>query len=512
MPDDVTRLATRADLDALVELYSTFEFVGGLTAWQLRTMLRHLLDRHYVIVVEWPGDDARFAGAVAITTRTRRYGVLDLLTVVPDHRGAGWSWALVAHAQSIGNALGIAGIAALAGSNPMDLDAHVARRPVRRGGTGAETTVPRPTSPTRPLRSLATTATESTDLVPRTGRHIDARSTEQRMTDSADPGRGGAAARDCRRSQPEYLMGQLIEPWPPPPLLLLRNCRSSASTLSRDSTAGRSYCMSGSFRLRIDHSPRRITHSSERHSSMTRCLRPRSVSIGAGIVMLPQDSVVLRGHLTTEGAIGPADASPSVRSPNTRLRIAARSSRARPVSRRRAPSRRRLPATSTSSTRPIRRSTPTGRSGDRLASPCNHHRSSTAAEHPVHDDASVVVAHRPHLAAAWPRNDDDPHSSTGGDRAAHRVADGVDPQRPRLGAAAQQARDRCRARWCLRTCRTASQYGRNRMRRVVHLAGRDVELSADDAVAMGRDRRPVRGLRRVGRIATAPLAVRSTAT
>ena len=125
VPDDVTRLATGADLDALVELYSTFEFVGGLTAWQLRTMLRHLLDRHYVIVVEWPGDDARFAGAVAITTRTRHYGVLDLLTVVPDHRGAGWSWALVAHAQSIGNALGIAGVAALAGSNPMDLDAHV---------------------------------------------------------------------------------------------------------------------------------------------------------------------------------------------------------------------------------------------------------------------------------------------------------------------------------------------------------------------------------------------------
>jgi N-acetylglutamate synthase-like GNAT family acetyltransferase len=125
VPDDTTRLASRSDLDALVELYSSFEFVGGLTAWQLRAMLRHLLDRHYVIVVEWPGDDARFAGAVAITTRTRRYGVLDLLTIVPDHRGAGWSWALVARAQSIGNALGIAGIAALAGSNPMDLEDHL---------------------------------------------------------------------------------------------------------------------------------------------------------------------------------------------------------------------------------------------------------------------------------------------------------------------------------------------------------------------------------------------------
>lgn len=125
VPDDSTRLASRADLDALVELYSTFEFVGGLTAWQLRAMLRHVLDRHYIIVVERPGHEAGLAGALAVTTRTRRYGVLDLLTVLPDHRGAGWSWALVAHAQSIGNALGLAGIAALAGSNPMDLEAHL---------------------------------------------------------------------------------------------------------------------------------------------------------------------------------------------------------------------------------------------------------------------------------------------------------------------------------------------------------------------------------------------------
>lgn len=125
VPDDSTRLATTADLDALVELYSTFEFVGRLTAWQLRAMLRHVLDRHYIVVVERPGEDAGLAGALAITTRTRRYGVVDLLTVLPDHRGAGWSWALVAHAQSIGNALGLAGIAALAGSNPMDLEAHV---------------------------------------------------------------------------------------------------------------------------------------------------------------------------------------------------------------------------------------------------------------------------------------------------------------------------------------------------------------------------------------------------
>jgi N-acetylglutamate synthase-like GNAT family acetyltransferase len=125
VPDDTTRFASRADLDALVELYSTFEFVGGLTAWQLRSMLRHVLDRHYIVVADWPGDSSRIAGALVVTTRTHRYGVVDLLTVVPDHRGAGWSWALVSRAQSIGNAFGLSGLAALVGSNPMNLDVHM---------------------------------------------------------------------------------------------------------------------------------------------------------------------------------------------------------------------------------------------------------------------------------------------------------------------------------------------------------------------------------------------------
>ena len=62
---------------------------------------------------------------MAITTRARRYAVLDLLTVVPEHRGAGRSWALVAHAQAIGNALGLAGVAAMAGTNPMNLEDHL---------------------------------------------------------------------------------------------------------------------------------------------------------------------------------------------------------------------------------------------------------------------------------------------------------------------------------------------------------------------------------------------------
>jgi hypothetical protein len=124
-PDDGTRIATLADLEALVELYSGFEFAGTLTRWQLRPMLRHVLDHHYILVVDDPRQPGQLCAALAITTRARRYGVIDLLTVVPDQRRSGWSWALIARAQEIGNGLGQAGVAALADSNPLDLDEHL---------------------------------------------------------------------------------------------------------------------------------------------------------------------------------------------------------------------------------------------------------------------------------------------------------------------------------------------------------------------------------------------------
>ena len=98
----------------------------------------------------------------------------------------------------------------------------------------------------------------------------------------------------------------------------------------------------------------------------------------------------------------------------------------------------------------------------------------------MHDDATVVSAHRPHLAATWSSRGHDPNPGAIGDRPAHRVPGRVDPQGPRLGAAAQQARPSSQVVWIHRTCRTASQYGPKRMRRVVQLAGRNVELSAAD--------------------------------
>ena len=100
--------------------------------------------------------------------------MLDLLTVVPEHRGAGRSWALVAHAQAIGNALGLAGVAAVAGTNPMNLEDHldddtyVAVRlvePRRFRGQGRLRKLYGRLQPLQP---------PSTDLVPRTGRTVGA--------------------------------------------------------------------------------------------------------------------------------------------------------------------------------------------------------------------------------------------------------------------------------------------------------------------------------------------------
>ena len=238
VPHDSTRIAVRTDLDALVELYSTFEFVGGLTTWQLRARLRHVLDRHYIIVTEWPGDATRFAGAAAVTTRARRYAVLDLLTVVPEHRGAGRSWALVAHAQVDRQRTRPGGRRRpWPGTNPMNLEDHlgddtyVAVRPRR---TPA---FPRAGPTAQALRPLAAAEPPSTDLVPRTGRTAGA---QRRLTSGRE--RGGRHHGDrpvsCSRrwvsssSRGRRRRGHQSSP------------SSAPSTLSRDSTAGRSYCIS----------------------------------------------------------------------------------------------------------------------------------------------------------------------------------------------------------------------------------------------------------------------------
>jgi N-acetylglutamate synthase-like GNAT family acetyltransferase len=121
-PDDSTRLATLADLEGLTALYEGYELFPVPTRWQLRRLLRRMLVDGLVIVAEREGS---FVGAGVIAARTTHWGVLDAVTVLPEHRRSGVAWAIAARAQALGNAMGIGGIFMLAATNPMPLD-HLA--------------------------------------------------------------------------------------------------------------------------------------------------------------------------------------------------------------------------------------------------------------------------------------------------------------------------------------------------------------------------------------------------
>ena len=252
VPDDTTRLrepgrprrARRAVLDVRVRRRSDGVAVAVDAAPRARPALHH---RRRAGRATRPGSPVHWRRP----TRTRRYGVLDLLTVVPDHRGAGWSWALVARAQTIGNALGLAEAwRPWSGSNPMNFDVHmgddtyIAVRP----GAAPDDSAGRVACASSTVGG-SRCSPGSADLVPRnlascrSAIWIEARARQERRPFGHRP---------RHRVRPEGI--QLIEPWPRP-RPYLRHCRSSASTLTRDSTAGRSYCISVSFR-RGGHLPR----------------------------------------------------------------------------------------------------------------------------------------------------------------------------------------------------------------------------------------------------------------
>jgi N-acetylglutamate synthase-like GNAT family acetyltransferase len=116
-PDAHTRVATVADLDALVELYAEYEFSGPPTRWQLRDYLRRVVHGHFVVVYEEGG---RLIGAMAVDGRTRRFMNLNELTVRPDHRRRGVAWSILARAQAIANGLGVGVTWMMAPSNPIN--------------------------------------------------------------------------------------------------------------------------------------------------------------------------------------------------------------------------------------------------------------------------------------------------------------------------------------------------------------------------------------------------------
>jgi N-acetylglutamate synthase-like GNAT family acetyltransferase len=115
-PTDRTRVATMADLPALVDLYASYEYVQVPTRWQLRGYLLRLLRRHLVIVCEV---DASIVGATAFDGQTNSFVVINDMTVLPDYREAGIGWELTKHAQAIAVERGVGASLVLASSNPM---------------------------------------------------------------------------------------------------------------------------------------------------------------------------------------------------------------------------------------------------------------------------------------------------------------------------------------------------------------------------------------------------------
>lgn len=116
-PDERTRLAGPADLDALVDLYERYELFHHATRWQVRWSVRSTLRRCPVIVADAAGGG--LAGAAVVSARTARYAVLDSLTVRPAYRRSGLAWAICARAQALANAYGVGGVLAVAPTNPM---------------------------------------------------------------------------------------------------------------------------------------------------------------------------------------------------------------------------------------------------------------------------------------------------------------------------------------------------------------------------------------------------------
>ncbi|CAN0437350.1 unnamed protein product, partial [Phaeothamnion confervicola] len=86
------RVASVADLPALVELYGQYELPVAYTRWQARRVLKRNLEHGIVIVCEI---DGTMAAALCLSNSTGRYRAVSRLTVLPQHRRLGLSWALM---------------------------------------------------------------------------------------------------------------------------------------------------------------------------------------------------------------------------------------------------------------------------------------------------------------------------------------------------------------------------------------------------------------------------------
>ena len=117
--DERTRLASPADLDALVELYRRYELVPVPTVWQLRSYLRRTLASETVIVAV---EDDTIVGAGMLESLTQQFLTLSDLVVHPDHRRQGVSARLLERTGAVAVSHGVGVAASLAPSNPMSFE------------------------------------------------------------------------------------------------------------------------------------------------------------------------------------------------------------------------------------------------------------------------------------------------------------------------------------------------------------------------------------------------------
>ncbi len=109
-------VADLADLDALVEIYRTYELATFPTVWQLRSHLRAALVDDVVVVAV---DETGIVGAGELTNWTKRYVTLTNLVVDPRFRGRGLSWEIIMRTGQVAGDAGVGVVMALAPTNPM---------------------------------------------------------------------------------------------------------------------------------------------------------------------------------------------------------------------------------------------------------------------------------------------------------------------------------------------------------------------------------------------------------
>jgi GNAT superfamily N-acetyltransferase len=117
-PTQGVRVAEGGDLDALVDLYSTYELNDIPTLPRLRKHLKPMVDRGHIFAAEL---DGKLVGALTIEFATPKWWTVNGLTVLPEARGHNIGWEILKFAMHHVSQTDIIGsITSRAFTNPME--------------------------------------------------------------------------------------------------------------------------------------------------------------------------------------------------------------------------------------------------------------------------------------------------------------------------------------------------------------------------------------------------------